>query len=39
MENECFDPDPNKQAQEVVLNKKTKKIIHPSLTFSKSTIS
>ena len=29
-----FNPDPNKQAQEVIFRKKTKKINHPPLTFS-----
>ena len=31
--------DPNKQDQEVVFSRKTKKINHPSLTFNKSTVS
>ena len=34
-----FNPDPNKQAQEVIFSRKTKKINHPILTFSKSTVS
>ena len=34
-----FNPDPNKQAQEVIFSRKTKKINHPPLTFSKSTVS
>ena len=34
-----FDPDPNKQAQEVIFSRKTRKINHPPLTFSKSTVS
>ena len=34
-----FNPDPNKQAQEVIFSRKTKKIYHPCLTFSKSTVS
>ena len=34
-----FDPDSNKQAQEVIFSRKTKKINHPPLTFSKSTLS
>ena len=34
-----FNPDPNKQAQEVIFSRKTKKINHPLLTFSKSFVS
>ena len=34
-----FNPDPNKQAQEVIFSRKTKKINHPPLTFSTSTAS
>ena len=34
-----FNPDPNKQAQEGNFSRKTKKINHPPLTFSKSTVS
>ena len=34
-----FNPDPNKQAQEAIFSRKTKKINHPPLTFSKSTVS
>ena len=34
-----FNPDPNKQAQEVSFSGKTKKLNHPPLTFSKSTVS
>ena len=34
-----FNPDPYKQTQEVIFRRKTKKINHPSLTFSKSTVS
>ena len=33
-----FNPDPNKQAQEVVFSRKTKKINHPPLNFSKNTV-
>ena len=33
-----FDPDPNEQAQEVIFSRKTRKINHPPLTFSKSTV-
>ena len=33
-----FNPDPNKQAQEVIFSRKTKKLNHPPLTFSKSTV-
>ena len=33
-----FNPDPNKQAQEVIFSRKTKKINHFHLTFSKSTV-
>ena len=32
-------PDPNKQAQEVIFSRKTKKLNHSNLTFSKSTVS
>ena len=38
MENR-FNPYPNKRAQEVIFSRKTKKINHPSLTFSKRTVS
>ena len=31
-----FNPDPNKQAQEVIFSRKTKKINHPPLTFNKT---
>ena len=34
-----FNPDPNKQAQEVIFRRKTKKLNHPPLTFSESTVS
>ena len=34
-----FNPYPNKRAQEVIFSRITKKINHPSLTFSKSTVS
>ena len=34
-----FNPDPNKQAREVIFSGRTKKINHPPLTFSKSTVS
>ena len=34
-----FNPDPNKQAQEVIFSRKTKKINHPPKTSSKSTVS
>ena len=34
-----FNPDLNKQAQEVIFSRKTKKLNHPPLTFSKSTVS
>ena len=34
-----FNPDPSKQAQEVIFSRKTKKLNHPPLTFSKSTVS
>ena len=34
-----FNSDPNKQAQEVIFSKKTKKINHPLLTFNKSSVS
>ena len=34
-----FIPDPNKQAQEAIFNRKTKKINDPTLDFSESTVS
>ena len=34
-----FNPDPNKQAQEVIFSRKTKKLNHLPLTLSKSTVS
>ena len=34
-----FDPDTNKQAQEVIFSGKTEKINHPPPSFSKSTVS
>ena len=34
-----FNPDPNKQAQEIIFIRGTKKINHPPLTFSKSIVS
>ena len=34
-----FNSDPNKQAQEVIFSRRNKKINHPSLTFTKSTVS
>ena len=33
-----FNSDPNKQAQKLIFSRKTKKIIHPPLTFSKNTL-
>ena len=33
-----FNPDPNKEAPEVIFSRKTKKINHPPLTFSNSTV-
>ena len=33
-----FNPEPHKQAQEVIFSRKIKKINHPTLTFSKSTV-
>ena len=33
-----FNPDPNKQVQEVIFSRKTKKINPPPLTFSKSIV-
>ena len=35
----CFNPDPRKQAQEIIFIRKTKKISHPSLCFSNSIVS
>ena len=34
-----FDPDPSKQAQEIIFSRKTKKISHPSLRFNISIVS
>ena len=34
-----FNPDPDKQPQEVIFSRKTKKLNHSPLTFSKSTVS
>ena len=34
-----FNPDANKQAEEVIFSRKTKKINDPPLTLSKSTVS
>ena len=34
-----FNPDPNKQAQEVIFSRKTKKTNYPPLTFRKNTVS
>ena len=34
-----FNPDPNKQSQEVIFSRKTKKLNHSPLTFSRSTVS
>ena len=34
-----FNPDPNKQTQEVIFSRKTRKLNHPPLTFSKSAVS
>ena len=33
-----FNPDPNKQAQEVIFSRKTKKISHPPLNFSNDSV-
>ena len=33
-----FNPDPNKQAQEVIFSRKTKKISHPPLNFSNTSV-
>ena len=33
-----FNPDPNKQAQEVIFSRKTKKISHPPLNFSNNSV-
>ena len=33
-----FNPDPNKQAQEVIFSRKTKKTSHPPLNFSNNTV-
>ena len=34
-----FNPDPSKQAQEIIFSRKTKKISHPSLRFNNSIVS
>ena len=34
-----FNPDPNKQAQEVIFSKKTKKEYHPPITFNNNNVS
>ena len=34
-----FNPDPSKQAQEIIFSRKTKKIFHPSLRFNNSIVS
>ena len=34
-----FNPDPSKQAQEIIFSRKTKKICHPSLRFNNSIVS
>ena len=34
-----FNADPKKKAQEVIFSRETKKLNHPPLTFSKSTVS
>ena len=34
-----FNPDPSKQAQEIIFSRKTKKVFHPSLRFKNSIIS
>ena len=33
-----FNPDPSKQAQEIIFHKKAKKMSHPSLCFNKSIV-
>ena len=35
----CFNPEPIKQAQEIIFSRRTKKKNNPSQTFSKSTVS
>ena len=34
-----FNPDPGKQAQEIIFRRKTKKISHPSLRFNNNIVS
>ena len=34
-----FNPDPNKQAQEVIFSRKLKKFCHPSLRFNNNNVS
>ena len=33
-----FDPDPSKQAQEVIFSRKINKVYHPTLLFNNSTV-
>ena len=35
----CFNPDPNKQAQEVIFSRKLKKVCHPPLRFNNNNVS
>ena len=39
MENELFNPDQSKQAQDIIFSRKTQTISHPSLHFNNSTVS
>ena len=34
-----FNPDPSKQAQEIIFSRKTKKVPHPSLRFNNNIVS
>ena len=34
-----FNPDPNKQAQEVIFSRKLKKVCHPTLCFNNNNVS
>ena len=35
----CFNPDPNKQSQELIFSRKLKKVCHPPLRFNNNNVS
>ena len=35
----CFNPDPNKQYQELIFSRKLKKVCHPPLRFNNNNVS